>query len=206
MDEKSRALCLREADLLLRIQHEHIVQLLDVFLHANELFMVMEYADIGDMDRLIADMRQKCLRFTEEDMWRFVYCIASGLAYLHSQRMMHRDIKPANIYVSKNGEVKVGDLGLGRVLDHHQDKAASVVGTPYYMSPELISEEPYSYKTDIWSLGCLVYEMAQLKVPFEGTSATTHTTTTSTHHSQPLTHPLPPSSCSAPPATCFRWV
>ena len=137
MDERGRALCLREADLLLRMQHEHVVQLLDVFLHHNDLFMVMEYADIGDMARLIADMRLKRLRFTEEDMWRFVYCIASGLAHMHAQRMMHRDIKPANIYVSKNGEVKVGDLGLGRVLDVYNDKAASVVGTPYYMSPEV---------------------------------------------------------------------
>ena len=174
MDDRSRALCLREAELLLRIHHCHIIQVLDVFLHHNELFLVMEYADIGDMARLISGMRLKALRFTEEDVWRVVYCIASGLQHMHAHHMMHRDIKPANVYLSRNGDVKVGDLGLGRVLEGGHEQAASVVGTPYYMSPELISGEPYSFKTDVWSLGCLVYEMAMLKVPFDGRSDKQH--------------------------------
>ena len=168
MDEQARHLCLREADLLLRIQHEHIIAILDCFMHHNDLYLVMEYADLGDMAKLIGEMRAKQLRFTEEDMWRFIYCIASALQHMHSRHLMHRDIKPANIYVSRGGEVKVGDLGLGRVMEGYYDRAGSVVGTPYYMSPEVIREEEYDYATDIWSLGCLVYEMAQLHVPFEG--------------------------------------
>ena len=168
MDEQARHLCLREADLLLRIQHEHIIAILDCFMHHNDLYLVMEYADLGDMAKLIAEMNAKQLRFTEEDMWRFIYCIASALHHMHSRHLMHRDIKPANIYVSRGGEVKVGDLGLGRVMEGYYDRAGSVVGTPYYMSPEVIREEEYDYATDIWSLGCLVYEMAQLHVPFQG--------------------------------------
>ena len=168
MDEVARHLCLREADLLLRIQHEHIIGILDCFMHHNDLYLVMEYADLGDMAKLIGEMRAKQLRFTEEDMWRFIYCIASALQHMHSRHLMHRDIKPANIYVSRGGEVKVGDLGLGRVMEGYYDRAGSVVGTPYYMSPEVIREEEYDYATDIWSLGCLVYEMAQLHVPFQG--------------------------------------
>ena len=168
MDEQARHLCLREADLLLRIQHEHIIGILDCFMQHNDLYLVMEYADLGDMAALIGEMQSKQLRFTEEDMWRFVYCIASALQHMHGRHLMHRDIKPANIYVSRGGEVKVGDLGLGRVMEGYYDKAGSVVGTPYYMSPEVIREEEYDYATDVWSLGCLVYEMAQLRVPFQG--------------------------------------
>ena len=168
MEEQARHLCLREANLLLHIQHEHIIAILDCFMHHNDLYLVMEYADLGDMAKLIGDMRAKQLRFTEEDMWRFIYCIASALQHMHSRHLMHRDIKPANIYVSRGGEVKVGDLGLGRVMEGYYDRAGSVVGTPYYMSPEVIREEEYDYATDIWSLGCLVYEMAQLQVPFQG--------------------------------------
>ena len=79
---------------------------------------------------------------------------------------MHRDLKSQNIFITKNGLIKLGDFGIARVLSYTRSKAKTVVCTPYYLSPEIIKSEPYSFKSDIWSLGVLLYEMCALQPPF----------------------------------------
>lgn len=90
-----------------------------------------------------------------------------GIFYLHSNKVLHRDIKTINMFLTKDNSVKIGDLGVAKELNQTQNMAMTVVGTPYYLSPELCEEKPYNHKSDIWSLGCVLYELCTLKHPFE---------------------------------------
>ncbi|XP_013977341.1 serine/threonine-protein kinase Nek4 isoform X10 [Canis lupus familiaris] len=89
-----------------------------------------------------------------------------GRQYLHEKHILHRDLKTQNVFLTRTNIIKVGDLGIARVLENNGDMANTLIGTPYYMSPELFSNKPYNYKSDVWALGCCVYEMATLKHAF----------------------------------------
>lgn len=86
------------------------------------------------------------------------------------QKILHRDLKPGNIFLDQHQDAKLGDFGLARVLNQESMFAMTHVGTPYYMSPEQIEEQKYNEKSDIWSLGCIVYELAALKPPFKASN------------------------------------
>lgn len=87
---------------------------------------------------------------------------------MHSQSILHRDLKTLNIFLTKDNKIKIGDLGVAKILDNiEKDFATSKVGTPYYLSPEVCEDRPYNSKSDIWSLGCILYELCTLKHPFE---------------------------------------
>ena len=84
------------------------------------------------------------------------------LEYIHGRKVLHRDIKVSNIFLSKNNTVKLGDFGISKVLESTQEIANTVVGTPYYMSPEVCENKPFSFKSDVWALGCVLYELCTL--------------------------------------------
>jgi NIMA (never in mitosis gene a)-related kinase len=90
--------------------------------------------------------------------------MAKGLKSLHDKKILHRDLKCANIFVTGDGIYKLGDLNVSKVLN--KTMAQTQTGTPYYASPEVWKDKPYGQKSDIWSLGCVLYEMAALKPPF----------------------------------------
>ena len=105
----------------------------------------------------------------EPQIWRYFVQISDAIRHMHDARVMHRDIKPANIFLATHGRIKMGDLGLGRAFSDQTQEAMSKVGTPLYMSPEVLDGRGYEWKSDVWSLGCLLYELASLRSPFKAT-------------------------------------
>ena len=128
----------------------------------------MEYADGGDLFERINTAQGHYLSETQILNW-FTQ-IALAIKHCHDRLILHRDLKSQNIFMTANGNVKLGDFGISKILEWSQDKTKTLVGTPYYLSPEIIQKKPYSYDADIWSLGVLLYEMCCLKPPFDSES------------------------------------
>lgn len=125
----------------------------------------MEYCEGGDLALLLKQQSNRPLK--EDKIWKIFLQICLGLEYIHSKRILHRDIKTLNIFLTRDEMVKIGDLGVAKLLHENADFAQTMVGTPFYLSPELCEEKPYNEKSDIWALGCLLYEMCTYKHPFE---------------------------------------
>jgi NIMA (never in mitosis gene a)-related kinase len=128
---------------------------------------MMELAEAGDLCGVIDRARAAGRHLHEAVVWHLFAQIASALCVMHERRVMHRDLKPANVFLGADRtEVKLGDLGVGRYLSSRTAQAFSLVGTPFYMSPEAISSSGYGFESDVWSLGCILYELAALASPF----------------------------------------
>ncbi|XP_026237636.2 serine/threonine-protein kinase Nek5 isoform X2 [Urocitellus parryii] len=159
----------KEVILLAKMKHPNIVTFFSSFQENSRLFIVMEYCDGGDLAKRI--LRQRGVLFSEDQILGWFVQISLGLKHIHDRKILHRDIKSQNIFLSKNGMVaKLGDFGIARVLNNSMELARTCVGTPYYLSPEICQSKPYNNKTDIWSLGCVLYELCTLKHPFEGSN------------------------------------
>lgn len=173
MDSKQIEKCLQEVKFLQEVNHPNIVKYLDSFVLNNQLYIAIEWADKGDLKSYIKKLKYEKDCLDELKIFDFTRQIALGLKHMHEKRIIHRDLKPANILLFSDGTVKLGDLGLGRYLSAETLKAFSKVGTPLYMSPELIRNTGYDFKTDVWSLGCVCYELIKLKSPFVSDGKTT---------------------------------
>lgn len=128
----------------------------------------MEFAAGGDLGTRIKAMKLAGTVFTEAQVSRWFVQILLGLSFMHSKNIMHRDLKPHNIFLSSEGDkALIGDFGVCRVLESKHELAQTITGTPYYLSPEVFQRKPYSFKSDIWALGCILFELASLSVPFD---------------------------------------
>lgn len=163
---KARMDYLKEVSLLQQVKHPNIINFNISFIERNELFIVLELADGGDLSKLIRYFQKKKRLMPEQVILKYFTQVCSAVEYIHSKRILHRDIKPANIFMTSDGCVKLGDFGLGRFFSQNTRDAHSIVGTFYYMSPERIQESGYSFSSDVWSLGCVLYELITLNSPF----------------------------------------
>ena len=170
LNEKEKLNSFNEVRLLASLKHQNIIDYKESFFDNNEntLNIVMEYADDGDLRSKISKIAHDHLSFEETTIWNVLIQTLEGLKYLHKNNIIHRDLKSANIFLTKSGLIKIGDLNVSTILK--KGVANTQTGTPYYASPEIWNDKPYNSKTDIWSLGCIIYEMATLHVPFRGTS------------------------------------
>ncbi|XP_054640402.1 serine/threonine-protein kinase Nek4 isoform X8 [Dunckerocampus dactyliophorus] len=163
--KRERRAAEQEAQLLSQLRHPNIVTYRESWEGADlQLYIVMGFCEGGDLYHRLKQQKGELLPERQVVEW-FVQ-IAMALQYLHERNILHRDLKTQNIFLTKTNIIKVGDLGIARVLENQNDMASTLIGTPYYMSPELFSNKPYNYKSDVWALGCCVYEMSTLKHAF----------------------------------------
>ncbi|ORX97721.1 kinase-like protein [Basidiobolus meristosporus CBS 931.73] len=183
LSEKEKQQLVAELNILKEIRHPHIVRYYDrqFIQNSGVFYLVMEYCSGGDLRALLNDFIAKDKLIKEEAVWNIFAQTVLALHECHqgySKRsnkdhhvILHRDLKPDNIFLDSDCNIKLGDFGLSRVLDDPATMfAKTYVGTPYYMSPELINGQPYDAKSDIWALGCVLYEICALKPPFPAQS------------------------------------
>ena len=157
-----------EIEVLKNLDHKNITQYIDHFEDKGVLFIVMEFADGGDLYNKIKNRKGR--RYNEEEILKYFVQIALALYHMHEKKILHRDLKSENVFLMADGTVKLGDFGISSVLRHTYELRRTVVGTPYYFSPELVQNRPYNNKSDIWALGIILYELTTLGHAFVGKS------------------------------------
>mmetsp|Transcript_10744 Transcript_10744/g.20985 ORF Transcript_10744/g.20985 Transcript_10744/m.20985 type:complete len:308 (+) Transcript_10744:2518-3441(+) len=175
MNDREKNQLVTEVNILRELKHPHIVRYYDRIIDKSQgkIFIVMEYCEGGDIGHLIKRCKQKRDYIGEDVIWKIFFQVVLALKECHRRttgRILHRDIKPGNVFLDASYNVKLGDFGLARIFGENSVYAQTHVGTPYYMSPEQINEACYDEKSDIWSLGCLLYEIVTLHPPFEASS------------------------------------
>ncbi|KAM8874333.1 serine/threonine-protein kinase Nek1 isoform 2-T4 [Spinachia spinachia] len=165
MSSKERQESRKEVAVLANMSHPNIVQYKESFEEGGCLYIVMDYCEGGDLFKKINT--QKGVLFSEEQILDWFVQICLALKHVHDRKILHRDIKSQNIFLTKDGTVQLGDFGIARVLNSTVELARTCIGTPYYLSPEICENKPYNNKSDIWALGCVLYEMCTLKHAFE---------------------------------------
>ncbi|RKP08685.1 kinase-like domain-containing protein [Thamnocephalis sphaerospora] len=187
MSEKERRQMVNEVNILNNLKHPNIVRYHERHVDRDErrIYIVMEYCSGGDLAAIIKHFKARNQRIPEDTVWQLVAQMMLALHECHQGRtvrnaangtesrvvILHRDLKPDNIFLDEHHNVKLGDFGLSREMAcAHEMFAKTYVGTPFYMSPELVTGSTYDAKSDIWSLGCIIYEVCALRPPFLATN------------------------------------
>mgnify|MGYP001103584123 CR=1 FL=1 len=181
LDAKARADSVKEAEFLKKLKHPNIIGYHEYFqtttqqrtrfgnVDVQKLYIMMHYADGGDLETRIKARRGQL--FPENEVLDWFVQMTLALKHIHDRKILHRDIKSQNVFLmAKNSIVKLGDFGIAKSLAHTHAQARTMIGTPYYLSPEICREAPYDAKSDIWALGVVLYELMCLRHPFQGNS------------------------------------
>nr|XP_033807302.1 serine/threonine-protein kinase Nek9 isoform X1 [Geotrypetes seraphini] len=168
LSEKDRRDALNEIVILALLQHDNIIAYYNHFMDNTTLLIELEYCNGGNLfDKIV---RQKDVLFEEEMVIWYLFQIASAVSCIHRAGILHRDIKTLNIFLTKANLIKLGDYGLAKQLNSEYSMAETCVGTLYYMSPELCQGVKYSFKSDIWAVGCVLFELLTLTRTFDATN------------------------------------
>merc|ERR1719440_468073 len=159
---------LKESRVLSQLRHPYIVRYRENFLEDGWLCIVMDFCEGGDLSERIKRMRTQRKSFSEEQVLRWFTQAILALKYIHDMKILHRDLKSGNFFLSKSGNLKMGDFGIAKVLECTAAGAQTQIGTPYYLCPEICKGKPYSWGSDIWAMGCILHELCALRVPFDG--------------------------------------
>ena len=164
--DKEKQNALNEVRILASVKSNFVISYKEAFIDEDDsnLCLVMEYADKGDLYQKISQFKKIGCLIEEIDIWRILIQMVKGLKALHDLNIMHRDLKSANIFLFSDGSAKIGDLNVSKVVN--KGVGYTQTGTPYYASPEVWEDQPYDTKSDIWSLGCVTFEMLALRPPF----------------------------------------
>ena len=169
LNKKEQENSVNEVRILASVNHPNVIGYKEAFWDdsGSTLNIVMEYADDGDLHTKIERMEKEGGLFSEDLVWSYSIQMIEGLKALHDKKIMHRDLKSANIFLVKDKhQCKIGDMNVSKVIK--EKVLRTQTGTPYYASPEVWNDNPYSYKSDLWSIGCVIYELCELKPPFHG--------------------------------------
>uniref|UniRef100_A0AAV2JGY0 non-specific serine/threonine protein kinase n=1 Tax=Knipowitschia caucasica TaxID=637954 RepID=A0AAV2JGY0_KNICA len=159
--QQRRELLFNEVVIMRDYQHRNVVEMFKSALVEEELWVIMEYLQGGALTNIVSETR-----LTEEQIATVCEAVLQALAYLHSQGVIHRDIKSDSILLTLDGRVKLSDFGFCAQISKDIPKRKSLVGTPYWMAPEVISKSPYGTEVDVWSMGIMVVEMVDGEPPY----------------------------------------
>ena len=173
LSKKESAEAQNEVNVLAQLAHiKHgnpfIIGYHSAFLESGSLHILLDYAEHGDLSQAITKTKNANRQFRQPQVLDWFVQISSALKFIHGKNILHRDLKTQNVFLDRNWTVKLGDFGIAKVLTSTTAQANTMVGTPYYLSPELCEDKPYDKKSDIWALGCILYELCTLKHAFEG--------------------------------------
>ena len=159
---------LNESSILSTCDNIYVIKYYDSFFYNGTFNIITEFCPYGDLFGYIKFYKVRGSKIEEKIIWIIFIQLSLGLNYLHQKKILHRDIKTKNIFIKNNLTVKIGDFGIAKILNSTSSYAHTFIGTPYYISPELCKDQPYNDKSDVWSLGCVLYELCTLNHPFEG--------------------------------------
>ncbi len=173
LSERQRHLSLQERQLVAALRHPYVVPYHRSWIErSHTVCIVMRHCDGGDLASAAWRAGRRRERFPERTLRLWLAQLLSALAYIHSERVIHRDVKTGNVFLTSTGDAMLGDFGLARVGTPHSRnatddvRATSTVGTPHFMSPEMLRGAEYGFAADVWSLGCVMYELTTLRRPF----------------------------------------
>lgn len=182
LNAHDQRLALQEVELLKKLSHPHVVLYKQSFIAQPDpdgspvLAILMDYCRGGDLRQAIKRQKQGGQWFPEQQVLRWFCQLAQAIAHIHSCKVIHRDLKTSNIFLTLPtseggfGDVRLADFGISRVLEATAAAANTLLGTPYYMAPEVCQSEPYGMPSDVWALGCVLYELCGLKHAFQAGS------------------------------------